>query len=380
MSGSTIRISEVKIVQDSLASKLKVARAALGMSTRSVANAISNRLPTSHTTIANYESGKTTPPIDVLAALSHIYDRPLNWFLEYGQSLTEVRYRNLKSRVKAGELHQLEAHAQRWIDAYVAIERRLNRPLSNQIGRIPSQEILAPDALAREIRQQLGLSTIEPVSSMVDILERFGIRVLEESTPLKIDGLAAKYGDENIVVLNPLVSNDRIRLNAAHELAYVLYSISDQDESDSKSMEQKAYEFGSHLLLPNDQLKQAFTGKSMVRLVQFKERFGISLAAMIDRAEKLKFLTKSEVQSLWIEFTRRGWRSDEPGCVRPDRATRFEQLIEEAYRCGKMSLKEIADLAGVRPSEINDRVDFAMGSSISTALMENEANIFKFPQ
>src|SRR5690606_3331482 len=122
---------------------------------------------------------------------------------------------------------------------------------------------------------------------------------------------------------------------------------------ESKEMEQKAFEFGSHLLLPNDQLKQAFTGKSMVRLVQFKERFGISLAAMIYRAEKLKFLTKGEAKSLWIEFSRRGWRSNEPGYVRPDRATRFEQLIEEACQSGSVSIKEVADLAGVRPSEIN---------------------------
>ena len=119
------------------------------------------------------------------------------------------------------------------------------------------------------------------------------------------------------------------------------------EETADKTAEQRAFEFASHLLLPNSQLKRAFEGQSMVRLLQFKERFGISLAAMVYRAEKLGFVPKSTAKMLWIEFARRGWKTNEPGSVRPDRATRFEQLIDEALVNRKLSLKELADLAGV---------------------------------
>ena len=132
-------------------------------------------------------------------------------------------------------------------------------------------------------------------------------------------------------------------------------------------------------MLPNNQLKRAFIGKSIVRLVQFKERFGISLAAMVYRASKLGFVTKTEAKSLWIEFARRGWKNNEPGLVRPDRATRFEQLIEELLMSGKMSLKEVADLAGVRPEGIREKVNFAMG--IQGSCPEDEgAETIPFPQ
>lgn len=379
MTTSTIRILDVTGVQDSLAIKLKTARAATGSSTRAVAKQISKKFPTSHATIANYESGKTVPSIDVLAALAQFYDRPLNWFLERGKSLTGVRYRNLKSRMKAGDLHQFEANVQRWVDAYVSIERRLDKSLICSIDKFRKQFQLKPDTLARHVREALEISTDEPVSSMVDVLEQFGIRVIEEPTDLKIDGLAAKYDGEYVVVLNPTVSNDRVRLNAAHELAHVLYGDCDRDEPESKEMEQKAFEFGSHLLLPNNQLKQAFTGKSMVRLVQFKEKFGISLSAMVYRAEKLKFIKKSEAKSLWIEFSRRGWRSNEPGYVRPDRATRFEQLIEEACEMGSMSIKEVSDLAGVRPDEIRNRLNLAIGVSCDPTSEDEEVATIKFP-
>src|SRR5258708_35171322 len=99
----------------------------------------------------------------------------------------------------------------------------------------------------------------------------------------------------------------------------------------------------------------------MVRLVNLKEQFVISLAAMVYRADKLGFITKSEAKWLWIEFARRGWKSNEPGLVRPDRATRFEQLIDELLVSGRMSLKEVADLAGVRPDAIRERLNIAMG-------------------
>ena len=99
------------------------------MSTRVVASKLSKRFPISHATIANYESGRSVPPLDILAALAELYERPLNWFLENGKCLTGVRYRNLKSKVRMADLHRFEADVQRWVDAYVALEQKLNRPL-----------------------------------------------------------------------------------------------------------------------------------------------------------------------------------------------------------------------------------------------------------
>jgi Zn-dependent peptidase ImmA (M78 family)/DNA-binding XRE family transcriptional regulator len=367
-------------VRASLANKLKAARTLTGMSTRAIAAKLSRRFPISHATIANYESGRSTPPLDILAALAELYDRPLNWFLERGKCLTGVRYRNLKSKVLMADLHRFEADVQRWVDAYVTLEQRLKRPLKPTIKNFRAKDGARPDELARDTRRKLGIEREdEAIPSVVEILERFGIRTIENPTDLRIDGLAAKYGDEYIVVLNPSVSNDRTRLNAAHELGHVLFGDCDSDEQESNALEARAFDFASHLLLPNSQLKRAFEGRSMVRLVQFKERFGISLAAMIYRAEKLSFISKQDAKMLWVEFSRRGWRTAEPGVVRPDRATRFEQLIDEAVLANKLSLKEIADLSGVRPEAVRARLNFAMGI-MSHDVPEDDGTVtVKFP-
>jgi Zn-dependent peptidase ImmA (M78 family) len=348
-------------VRATLSEKLLSARKLTGMSTRAVADSLAKRFPISHATVANYESGRSSPQIEILAALADLYDRPINWFLERGKSLAGVRYRNLKSRVKQRELHRFEAEVQRWVDAYVAVERRLKKQLAAEFAKTRFAKATNADDFSRQVRRMLQVSEEDPIPSVVEILERFGVRVLEQPTDLRIDGLAARYGDEYVVVLNPTVSNDRGRLNAAHELAHVLFGDCDHDGEETKETEGRAFEFASHFLLPNNQLKKAFIGKSMVRLVQFKERFGISLAAMVYRAAKLGFVTKPEAKWLWIEFARRGWKNNEPGLVRPDRATRFEQLIDELLMSDKMSPKEVADLAGVRLEDIRERVNFAMG-------------------
>jgi transcriptional regulator with XRE-family HTH domain len=229
MSLARLKVVEAGDVRGSLAAKLKTARSLTGMSTRTVAEKLAKRLPISHATVANYESGRTVPPLDVLAALAYLYDRPINWFLEWGKGLTGVRYRKIKSRVNTTDLHRYEAEVQRWIDGYVALEGRLGRPLMATIKRFKPKTTVTPDALSLQVRRHLSMSEDEPIPSVVDVLERWGIRVLENPTDLRIDGLAGRYGNEDVVVLNPALPNDRCRLNAAHELAHILYGVSSPD-------------------------------------------------------------------------------------------------------------------------------------------------------
>src|SRR5258708_3662076 len=94
----------------SLAIKLGTARSAVNLSTRAVAEAVGRGL-VSHATIANYEKGRSMPPLNILAMLAGIYQRPINWFLESAETLTDIRYRNLKSKVRVQDRHRYEANA-----------------------------------------------------------------------------------------------------------------------------------------------------------------------------------------------------------------------------------------------------------------------------
>jgi Zn-dependent peptidase ImmA (M78 family)/transcriptional regulator with XRE-family HTH domain len=354
-----VNVDSARIV----AERLKEARLATGMSTRAVAAQMLARfqLSISHTAIAAYEKvdGRASVPMRVLALLAELYERPLDWFLQRSRPLRCIRYRYTSSRVLVSERHQYELRAQHWLESYAKLERRLGERLKRLRGD-SAYRGLSPSDMAEKVREDFRCGS-QPIVSIISIMEEFGIRVIELASPFRIDGLAAMFGDELAVVLNPAVPNDRCRLNAAHELFHALNGDCEHAGETTKSMEASAFEFAGRLLIPETELRLAFAGRSAVKLVQAKERFGLSMAAMIYQAEKLGVIDARAAKWLWIQFAKRGWRANEPGHVRADRAIRFEKLLEQAVSEKRLQWSEAVSLLGVTRRELEDRVALAMG-------------------
>jgi Zn-dependent peptidase ImmA (M78 family) len=351
-----------RTMQKTVATRLREARLEAGLSSRSVAMGLPARLKLSHATLHSYERGLTSPPLPILAILADFYGRPLNWFLQRSEGLSGFRYRNEKSRVSLTDKRRFQAQSAKWVDAYIGLEHRLKDPLRNLRRNFSVDPSLPGKKLAEKVRAELALRDDEPVVNVISVLEGFGIRTLEMPTELRVDGMAARWGASFVIVLNPNTSNDRLRMNAAHELAHVLYD-------DCKEMlgwkdadvEKRAYDFASSLLLPTTQLEEAFKGKSFIRLIEFKERFGISLAAMIYRGQLRRLIRPSQARWLWTEFSRKGWRKQEPGHVWRDRALRFERLLETAIAMRELTWKEAEEATGVREEELKLRISAALG-------------------
>lgn len=358
----------VSRVDKNLAVRLREARRESGLSVRAVAGKLPKRLAVSHTTVASYENGVTVPPMNVLAALADVYARPINWFLDNRDHLSGFQYRNLQARVPVGEQRQYEALAGKWADAYVKLERHLRSAHSKVDKSIPEQEEeLAPERLAQTIRKShLNLDDDQPICNMVSVLEKFSARAMELRASFGVDGAAARLGEEYLVVINPAIANDRVRLNAAHELAYVLYDDCKQHLGwNGATVDTNAYLFASALLLPASQLREAFEGKSFLKLIQFKEKFGVSLAAMIYRAQQSQIINTTVSRWLWSQMARRGWRQNEPGYVWRDRAITFEMMLESAIQTKRLSWSEAERVTGIREDELQRRIaDVVQGDQL----------------
>lgn len=347
------------------AERLFSARKAMGWSLRAASERLqAYHIHLSHTAISKYEKGTVRPTGEVLSAFAAAYDRPINWLLGQGPCLKNVKYRNLKSKVTVRDRQVFEGSSHKVLEGYGLIESYMGDFLGiDESLRDLIADCSGPIDAAQKLRSSQNLSASDPVPSMIDLLEQLGVRVVELDSDFAIDGLAAHYGNDYAVVLNWNTSNDRCRLNAGHELWHILAGDCDSDTPENKQQEQDAFVFASHLLLTSDMLAEAFKNKSMVRLVQFRERFGISLAAMIYRAQEEKILEKSMAKRLWIEFSKRGWRRREPGEVRADRALRFETLIDRAIVERDDSLEDISEVIGMRVDEIRSRLSWATGST-----------------
>jgi len=347
----------------SIAERLRSARETTGMSTRVVAHRLKERgLDISHTSLSNYETAKLPAPVALIDSLATLYGRPREWFLQVGPLLTHVRYRALKA-VKVADKRAFEGEALGWFQAYLAVERSVDDPLVHPMRTFPVKSSETGASVAARVRGAYKFQNY-PVPGVIRLVENFGIRVIQLYTDARIDGIAAWLGTVPVVALNQNLSNDRIRMNAAHELGHHLFEDCAVGATPSHDeIERRAMDFASHLLIPDDMLRAAFELKSMVRLVQYKERFGISLAAMLHRAEHSRILSPKLARTLWIKFGELGWRKDEPGYVPPDRPMRMESLFDAAVHQKKMTLADIAATAGVDERAVRQRVFLAMGGS-----------------
>jgi Zn-dependent peptidase ImmA (M78 family) len=345
-----------------IAERLRQARDTTGYSTREVSRKLQEMgRAVSHTTVANFEARRAVPSIELLDALAVIYERSRDWFYSSGPSFSGIQYRALKA-VRVADKRKFEGESLGWMLAYIAAEQKVNDPAeAPRDFRIKRDETGA--IVARRIRDYYKFGDY-PIPSISRLAENFGIRVIQLESQARIDGMAAMLGSMRVVVVNTTLANDRLRMNLAHELAHHLFQdcLSDQ-QLDDADIERRAMECASHLLIPDGPLRAAFELQSMVRLVQYKERYGISLAAMIFRARQSGLLSERLYKQLWIEFGRLGWRKDEPGYVPPDRPVRMEALFDAAIEQRLMSIKEIATLAGVDERVVRQRVMLARGGA-----------------
>jgi transcriptional regulator with XRE-family HTH domain/Zn-dependent peptidase ImmA (M78 family) len=352
----------IKRIDKNLARRLREARRESGFSVREVSKRLPRRLAVSHATIASYENGVSVPPVDILAGLADVYRRPLNWFLENREFLTDFRYRNLHSRVALGDQRQFEGLAAKWAEAYAKLDRHLNQRPPHACKPLPGLESISevsPERVAQAIRTvHLNLDDKQPICNAVTVLESFLARALELRATFSVDGAAANLGGDYFVVLNPEVANVRVRMNAASELAYVLFKMyGDVITKSVRDVEKFAYSFGTSLLLPDSQLRDAFDGRSFLKLIQFKEKFGVSLAAMIYRAQTMRIINSTVARWLWSQMSQRGWRENEPGYVWRDRAITFEILLESATQTKRLSWSDAERVTGVREEDLKQRID-----------------------
>lgn len=134
-----------------LGERLRSARIAAGLSTRALADRLEGRVKLSHATLANYERGDTQPGIDVVSAIASELNRPLQWFLQSGLALRNVRYRHRKSLVTQTACVQFEFAAQTWLDAYLFVEQRLGDRRRSRSAK-PSPSLRTPPTAAPFLR------------------------------------------------------------------------------------------------------------------------------------------------------------------------------------------------------------------------------------
>lgn len=328
-----------------LGERLERARLAAGLSLRDVAA----QTELSHTAIRKWEKNELTPSSSQLVKLSRLLGVRTEYFFRPQQvQLAEVEYRKrasagkkLLARVHADVLDQ----AERWQELLALFPRspipsfRLPDDLPERFTTVAQFE---DAAVAMRRAWNLGLN---PIPDLIDTLESQGLMVIvtDADETGQVDGMAGRVGDVPFVVIGSQQPGDRQRLTLAHELGHLVLAgrITPELLAEVPGKRPEAAEellchrFAGAFLLPVQSLVAALgahrTRLEPQELLLLKHEFGLSMQACVYRALDAGVISRSLHTQLFKLFSRRGWRSQEPGDPYPSERTQlFEQLVYRA--------------------------------------------------
>jgi Zn-dependent peptidase ImmA (M78 family)/DNA-binding XRE family transcriptional regulator len=346
--------------------KVKIARAAAGLSLRDLSEQMHGRVTAQ--AIGKYERNEDMPSSGVLMALARALGVTEEYLLNDEELVLEsVEFRK-KLHASSREEAMVEARTIYLLERYLAVEDLLQlRSVDWERPRgapYPVKDFRDAEDAARSVREDWDLGN-DPIPQLAELLEERGIKILSLDLH-DIDGLAAtvrRKGREaaRVIVVKQSTWSERKRFNLAHELGHMVIEV-----HGALDEEKAAHRFAGAFLIPADPLRAEVgsnrTSISIGELVSLKERFGVSIQAIAFRCKDLGIITPTAFSTLFRIFTQRGWRShpfEEPGCLDPslEEPKRFERLCYRALAERLIGDSRAAELLGISVRELDARLD-----------------------
>ncbi|OUS08859.1 hypothetical protein A9Q96_00510 [Rhodobacterales bacterium 52_120_T64] len=304
-----------------LSDRLVEARDARGLTQIALAELI-NRTSSS---ISRWEAGGQSPEPEALDALSRSLNVPVTFFLQpnadhgdapmfFRSMASTTQSIRKRTKVRMRWAQNLSLNLQNWLDLPDVNVPRLD---ATKHQNISSEDI---EKIASECRKVWNLGN-GPIPDVLLVLENAGIVVVkEEIGTVKMDGLSnwsSADGRPYILIASDKQTCVRSRMDAAHELGHLVlhHSLNQSalnNSSDFKEIERQAFEFAGAFLLPAESFATEVWSPSLGTFVALKERWKVSIAAMIMRCAKLDMVTEEGARRLWKHYSSRGWRKSEP--------------------------------------------------------------------
>jgi Zn-dependent peptidase ImmA (M78 family)/transcriptional regulator with XRE-family HTH domain len=267
--------------------------------------------------VGQYESGKTRPSTSVFASIAlHLGFGP-EFFERRGPvpQVTEgqAHFRKLRSTSKL-ERDQALVRLEFFSEVLADVETHVELPAVD-LPEYPVDDDAAeaePEAAAAAVRSAWGLGT-GPIDNVVRLLEGRGIVVIRPAVGSSgVDAFSTILSDRPVVVLgNDKGDTARSRFDASHELGHLV--MHHDAEPGRHIVEKQAHRFAAAFLMPADVIGREFPARmSWPAFFDLKQRWRVSLQALLYRARTLGFLSADAYQRAQIHISRQGWRDNEP--------------------------------------------------------------------
>ena len=344
--------------------RLKQARAMAGLSLRGLSDALDGVV--SYNALNKYEKGEMMPSSAVLIALSRVLHRNQDFFfMPIDVRLEGIKFRKYHTKISATDGKRIEAQATDYFGRYLTVEHILDikKPFTNPLGAdyvVDSPEKAEEAAIL--LRKAWGLGTA-PLPSIAGLLEEKGIKVFEmPDAPEGFDGFSAHTNGVVVIVVGTSTNDlTRTRMTLLHELGHLLFTI--PDSVSHKEEEKLMTYFAGACLIPREVMFERIGEKrskvSVQEYVVLKELYGISISALVIRANQLGITSDSYTKSFWIlrrkwDWNKKGELGEWKGAESP---SRFKGLVYRALEEGLISISKSAALLDCPINDLRSELD-----------------------
>jgi Zn-dependent peptidase ImmA (M78 family) len=193
-----------------------------------------------------------------------------------------------------------------------------------------------PEVAAQHVRHLFGIGAEQPISNLIDLVERIGVTALALPIDLaKIDAFSTWL---TTVAKRPIIAacrnkpGDRLRFNVGHELGHLV--LHGELSRLRPGEHQQADRFAAELLMPGTSMrKEIETPVTLSRIAPLKLRWGVSVQALVRRAYDLGIIANRQYRYLFEQLSARGWRTNEPPnlAVAQERPRSLRKMAEVIY-------------------------------------------------
>lgn len=303
------------------AERLTEARDSRGLTKVALAELINRTTPS----ITRWERGEHLPEPEALDALARALNVPAAFFLqpqpEHGPA--PMFFRSMASTTQS--VRKRTQVRLRWTqDIALCLQEWVDLPEVNvpHLDVCDHREIRDEDIerMANECRRAWDLGT-GPIADILLVLENAGIVVVQEEVgAAQMDGLSNWSAQDErpyMLIAQDKATCVRSRMDAAHELGHLvlhrhLVPKILNKKADFKEIERQAFAFGGAFLMPAESFASEIMSPSLNTFAALKERWKVSIGAMIMRCANINMLSDEYQRRLWKHYSARGWRKKEP--------------------------------------------------------------------
>src|ERR1700730_2028235 len=338
--------------------RIREAREASGLTAEDFAEQIG----VTRQAVGQYEIGQSIPSAQTMARIITVTAQPPAFFtaarIRGGERFGPAYWRSLKrmsrpDRLRISRRLEWASNIVCYLERFISLPE-VNMPSIEWDFNIGSEEQL--ERIAVQVREHWNLG-LGPIFHLAAVIEMNGIILIKE--PVNCEDMDAvsrwQNGRPFVLCSADKQSLPREHFDLAHELAHLLlhYGIGVTLENLSK-LERQANYFAGAFLLPRETFSREIISTSIHYFLKLKERWRVSIAAMVYRCKELGILSRSQVEYLWRQLSARGMRKEEPldKIFKVERPSLLSSALNMLVEHGVQSRAEIRDALNMNAKDL----------------------------